>query len=73
MKKLFAGLLVFLLMLGTVSCSETGTENSETVDTPKVSAAEENAETEPSPEETEVTRENTPDSLPDGLDFGGPS
>ena len=73
MKKLFAGLLVFLLMLGTVSCSENGTENSETVDTPKVSAADENAETEPSPEETEITRENTPDSLPDNLDFDGKS
>ena len=73
MKKLFAGLLAFLLMLGTVSCSENGTENSETVDTPQVSAADENAETEPSPEETEITRENMPDSLPDGLDFGGKS
>ena len=68
MKKFLALFLALLMCAPSfVSCAET--EESAAEDgTPSVSAdpAEEAV-----PEETEITRENMPDTLPDDLDFGG--
>ncbi len=67
MKKTLALLLALLMLAPTfASCAESDTNtDAETAatsgDTP---AAEETV-----PEETEMTRQNTPDTLPDGLDF----
>jgi len=62
-------LLLALLMLAPaiVSCAET--EDTASPDTPDVSADAGTEET--VPEETEISRENYPDTLPDDLDFGG--
>ncbi len=71
MKKTLSILLALLMLLPTfTSCaeSETNTETTEADTTVDVTAG---AEEETVPEETEMTRANTPDTLPDGLDFSG--
>ncbi|MBQ7312747.1 MAG: hypothetical protein IJW81_04110, partial [Clostridia bacterium] len=70
MKKQAFTLLLTLLLLGQAvltSCSE-GTENAET--TAAAPSAAEETVTEVVEEETEMTRENTPDDLPE-LDYEG--
>lgn len=70
MKKKMLTLVLALLMLGQtllVSCSE-GTENAET--TAPTPTASEEITAEVVEEETEITRENTPDDLPE-LDYEG--
>ena len=70
MKKKMLTLVLALLMLGQtvlVGCSE-GTENAETTAAPTASG--EIAAEEAVVEETEITRENTPDDLPE-LDYNG--
>ncbi len=71
MKKTLSILLALLMLLPTFTAcaeSETNTETTEADSTVDVTAG---AEEETVPEETEMTRANTPDTLPDGLDFGG--
>lgn len=66
MKKLLSLILCALMLAPTfVSCSDGG-ETAENGTTPTNPTADS-----PSPEETEITRATTPDSLPDDLDFGG--
>jgi len=68
MKKHLSLLLVLLMLApAIVSCAET--EDTASPDTPDVSADAGTEET--VPEETEISRENYPDTLPDDLDFGG--
>ena len=70
MKKQLSLLLALLMCSSAfMSCAET----EETVSTAPSSdpAAAEQAAVETIAEETEITRENTPDTLPDNLDFGG--
>ena len=69
MKK-FLTLFLALLMCAPafISCAETA-ETAAEDGTPSVSA--DPAAEEALPEETEISRENIPDNLPDDLDFGG--
>ena len=71
MKKLIALLLcAALLVPALVGCSESAAESgSEESNAAANESAAEGAEV--VPEEPEVTRANVPDSLPEGLDFGG--
>ena len=70
MKKKFLALFLALLMCAPafVSCAETE-ETAAEDGTPSVSA--DSVTEEALPEETEISRENMPDTLPDDLDFGG--
>ena len=68
--KLLAALLAALLVLPSLTaCSETPTA-AETEQTTVVSADSEQTEDIPA-EETEITRENMPDTLPADLDYNG--
>ena len=68
MKKLLSLMLVLLMCAPAfVSCAET--EESASQDSASPSAVEVTEET--AAEETEISRENIPDTLPDDLDFGG--
>ena len=74
MKKRILALLLVALMLSQAvltGCSE-ATENTDAETTAETQAsADETIETETEPEETEMTRANTPDDLPDDLDYDG--
>ncbi|MBE6726474.1 MAG: hypothetical protein E7576_14985 [Ruminococcaceae bacterium] len=70
MKKAIA-LLLAVMMSAAVSCSETTTEPETLHDSTPANAEAVQAEPEAIEDETEITRENTPDSLPADLDFGG--
>ena len=67
MKKTLSVLLALLMLLPTItSCAESETNtDAGTTDAAAAEVAEE------VPEETEITRANTPDNLPSDLDFGG--
>lgn len=68
MKKTLAMLLALLMLLPAfTACAESGT-NEETASTGSSDAAPDVSE-ETVPEETEITRQNMPDTLPDDLDF----
>jgi hypothetical protein len=70
MKKSLSVLLALLMLLPTfTACAESGT-NEETTAPASSDVAPEVVE-EAAPEETEITRANMPDNLPDDLDFGG--
>jgi hypothetical protein len=69
MKKILSLMLVLLMCAPAfLSCAETE-ETAAEDGTPSVSA--DSAAEEALPEETEISRENIPDNLPDDLDFGG--
>ncbi|MBQ4590683.1 MAG: extracellular solute-binding protein [Clostridia bacterium] len=69
MKKLLSLLLALMMCAPAfLSCAETE-ETASQDPTSAVSAEQSSGET--APEETEVSRENIPDTLPDDLDFGG--
>ena len=69
MKKLISLLLTLLMCAPAfLSCAET--EETASQDPTSAVSAEQSAD-ETVPEETEITRENMPDTLPDDLDFGG--
>ena len=69
MKKILSLILVLLICAPAfLSCAETE-ETAAEDGTPSVSA--DSAAEEALPEETEISRENIPDTLPDDLDFGG--
>ena len=70
MKKTIA-LILAAVMLSAVSCSEAPTEPESPQGSTSADAGVLQAEPEAVGEETEITRENTPDSLPADLDFGG--
>lgn len=61
MKKAAAFILIISLILGVTSCSSDATNDETPV----------GIETTTAKETEEITRENYPDSLPDGLNFGG--
>lgn len=68
MKRTIAWLLAILLTVPVLaSCSSPNPENEGTSEPTAFSSVE----TETVSEETEITRENMPDTLPDDLDFGG--
>ena len=70
MKKTLAMLLALLMLLPMfTACAESGT-NEENTDSGASDVAPEAVE-EVVPEETEITRANTPDTLPTDLDFAG--
>ncbi len=69
MKKFFSLILCALMLVPTlVSCGGPGQENGDSPNSDNTQQSENNADTS---EETEISRANTPDNLPDGLNFDG--
>ncbi len=70
LSKLLAALLAALLLLPSLTaCSET--PNASETEQPAPAAADPGIAEETVPEETEITRENMPDTLPADLDYNG--
>lgn len=69
-KRILVALLAYLLTMQAVSCAKS--ETAESTDEANVPATAEEAETDaPEPEPAELSRENTPDNLPESMDFEG--